>query len=266
MTPDPSLFARDSILHSIALLRKNGVPFSTIIDIGCADGTFSLTLRLNFGKHLKALNLDPQPAYEPSLAKISRLTGAHYKITAVAASNGTLNWSTNPDSPYWSQAGTPASQESVPCSTLDDILAEFPLFGPFLIKLDIEGHELDALLGAPKTLAQSSILVIETPIWYGPHTKYDFCDLAAFLRARSFSLFDITGRAYRNGDAVLFQIYTTWLHRDHEFRHLPLPPAPFSGDPAQSGLPTGQELAAAMQQRRASHLEQIDKLLALWNT
>lgn len=263
MTPDFNL-PRESIIHTLGILRQSGVPMNTIIDIGCADGTFSLTCRALFGKQMSALNLDAQKIYEPSLQKIQEKTGAFYKVCGLSPFAGRLNWTTNESSPYWSQAG--GTEETIPCQPLDEIVEEFPLFGPFFIKMDIEGGEFDALLGARKTLQQTSAIMLECDIWYGPNSKATFTDLCAYLAARNFSLFDINSMGYRNGDAVLFQIYATWINRKHEFRHLPVPEKEFQGDTKATGLPTGDALSSAMHQRRLGLLEKNKKLLELWDS
>jgi FkbM family methyltransferase len=263
MTSDFNI-PRGNITSTFELLRKSGVPISAIIDVGCADGSFSLMARSLFGKSMRALNLDAQAIYEPSLRTIQEKTGAFYKISGLSSFAGRLNWNTNEGSPYWSQAG--GKSDSIPCQPLDEIVEEFPLFGPFFIKMDIEGGEFDALLGARKTLQQTSALMLECDIWYGPNGKATFVDLCAYLAARNFSLFDINGLGYRNGDAALFQIYATWLNREYEFRHLPVAAEAAQGGTPSLGLPSGDALAAAMDQRRKNLLQQNAQLLEQWDS
>ena len=63
-------FPRDTLITPLIIMVENGVPISTMIDVGAADGTFGLTVldAINAGIHL--INLDAQDVYEPNLRRI----------------------------------------------------------------------------------------------------------------------------------------------------------------------------------------------------
>jgi hypothetical protein len=77
----------------------------------------------------------------------------------------------------------------VPMISLDPFMSRRSDAGPFLLKVDIDGHELKVLKGAEQFLARCAAVVIEL------HTT-DFFERSAFLLDRRFRLFDIVDLCY----------------------------------------------------------------------
>jgi hypothetical protein len=115
--------------------------------------------------------------------------------------------------------------------------------------MDIEGAEFGALQGATHLLDDTSILILETDIFYDLNSSGNFLDIYNFLGARNFSLFDILSLAYRPSDQILYQIYSVFLNKKYEFRHK----RPFVENSAS--------LAASMDDRRAYILNLNEQIL-----
>jgi len=93
MTQPPdqnTLFPRDTLITPLIMMVNNGVPVSTFIDIGAADGTFGLTVLDAISPSLHLLNIDAQETYRPSLARIEVMLGEPYRITAVGEQDGVI--------------------------------------------------------------------------------------------------------------------------------------------------------------------------------
>jgi len=244
---------RNSFFAPLAIMKNNGVPINSIIDIGCADGSFALQCLAIFGRSMTIFNIDAQHAYEPSLLKIQQKVGGYYKITAVSSLNGQIRFSISDKSPYW---GGPSEQgDYIECRTLDSLLLEFKIPEPYFIKMDIEGTEFSVLQGAVNILDKAAGMMLETDLYYGATSRGNFLDIYTFLASRNFSLFDLTNFGYRPSDHALYQVYTTFLNKKYEFRDK----QSLTGNQAQE-----TDLTAAMTRRRQELIAKNEEILSRW--
>jgi hypothetical protein len=91
----------------------------------------------------------------------------------------------------------------VPMVTLDGYLLRHPQKPPYLVKLDVDGFELQIMQGAVETLKNTSVVIVET-------TKSDLTERISFLEARGFEIFDLVEPCYYDHsfwqcDAVLLK-------------------------------------------------------------
>jgi FkbM family methyltransferase len=77
---------------------------------------------------------------------------------------------------------------------LDSLVPSLDAPAPHLLKIDVDGHELEILRGATQTLRRSSLVVVEAPL--GPREKPRLMERASFLLDHGFYLFDIVGHGY----------------------------------------------------------------------
>ncbi len=240
---------------AIALALRHGVPVNSLIDLGSADGNFSVTLRqMRRLAHAELLNIDAQAIYEPSLKRIQRVLGGHYRICAIAEQSGMLDLTTG-SHPYWSSLRAPGdaywqqlhdahgARIAVPAHRLDDVVATTGLPAPHLIKLDIQGGERAALAGGERTLAATSIIVVET-------TVGDFSDIHGLVSAAGFTLFDLTA-VQRGPDHSLSWFYPVYVHRQFAAT------APHAYWPVDAA----HQVLATQEERRRAMLRELDTLL-----
>lgn len=210
-------FESGTFAASLAILQAKGVRFSTVIDLGCADGHFYLTHYVaGLLPNSVIVNVDANAVYEPSLKRIRDVVGGHYVIAAVSDTAGEIEMTTSihpywnslrePGDTYWQQINNVHTETvKVPAVTLDDLAVDLQLKPPFLLKLDIQGAELAALRGARRVLDETDAIICEVDL-------NDFAAIHASLDAAGFELFDLTGIA-RAGDGSLGWFYPVYINR-----------------------------------------------------
>jgi FkbM family methyltransferase len=215
MSADRNFFA------PLRTLFGKGVRYSTVIDVGCADGHFFLALHgLGLVPGAEPLNLDANSLYEASLSSIKSVLGGHYRICAIADREGELEmtmsvhpyWSSlRPASdPYWQRVNDlRATTSKVQVTTLDALARQLVLRPPFLIKLDIQGAEASALRGGVDVLKNTHAVVCETDV-------ADFEAVNTTLTERGFVLYDLT-TICRVPDGTLCWFYPVFVNRALDF-------------------------------------------------
>ena len=200
-------------------LFEKGVRYGTVIDLGCADGHFFLShASLGIFPDALPLNVDANPIYEVSLKAIKTVVGGHYMIAAVTDKRGEVEMTTSAH-PYWNSLrpqGDPywervnrlneSTTVTVKAVTLDSLVKKFNLAPPYLLKLDVQGAELQALSGAADTLKQTSVVICEADI-------DDFEGLNRALVDAGFGLYDLTQHNWLS-DYSLGWFYPVYLNRN----------------------------------------------------
>lgn len=227
-----------------ALLAQAGVPVATVVDCGCAQGYFSSRIAAEqLFPQAKYLNVDPNPVYAQQLAEIAGICGGAFASVAVAEREGTASltlgedadWASLRDAKdvYWETLnGMALDAVEVPVTTLDKLTRKFGLEGPYFLKLDVQGGELNALRGARSVLRDTACIAVEVEL-------RDFSTLDRFLAERDFELFDVAELG-RSVFGRLIQFYPIFLHRKYVGRF------------AKNWVPSGQqpELAKSLAVRR----------------
>jgi len=201
--------------ETIERLFNRRVRFSSVIDVGCADGQFFLTL---FSKGLfpdaVPLNVDANRIYEDSLKAIKNAVGGHYRIGAVTDFEGEIEI-TESIHPYWSSirpAGDlywdrvnnlTTARTRVAATTLDVLARELALKPPFLLKMDVQGAEKNVLQGAREVLKNTLLVISEADI-------ADFQALNETLLKADFTLYDLTN-FNRIKDGTLGWFYASYI-------------------------------------------------------
>jgi FkbM family methyltransferase len=241
---------------TLAGLFQKGVRYSTVIDVGCADGHFYLHhYSLGLFPESTVLNIDPNPVYEESLKAIKEVMGGHYAIAAASDREGELEL-TMSTHPYWSSLRPREDSywerinhlnqgtATVKAVTLDGLAARLGMSGPYLIKLDVQGAEEQVLRGARHLLARTHVVICEADM-------DDFQAINRTLVEAEFELFDLTQPNWL-ADRSLGWFYPVYLHRS-----LANLRSRAFWDPAQNAA-----ILKAQTDRRRRMLEMLDDMLA----
>ncbi|MDP1946350.1 MAG: FkbM family methyltransferase [Nitrospirota bacterium] len=216
---------RNSLQGVLGQARRIGFTPGTVVDIGAAFGTFSGECHKVFPDAHYVL-VEPIEEYRPVLSKVVRAMPLAINVTAViAAEDGRTFLNVHHDlvgsSLYREvEEGTDIDgvRREVCAITLDRLVAERNVPPPFLIKIDVQGAELDALAGAQKVLAKTEYVLLEVSLFQFFRQGPVFCDVVAYMKSKGFVPYDIYGLQYRPLDGALSQIDIAFVKEDGEFR------------------------------------------------
>jgi FkbM family methyltransferase len=144
---------------TFAFLRTHCRLGDTVIDVGAHFGLFSVVMARSVGPTGRVISFEPTPLTRAVLRETVRINGCDAIVEvrgeAVSKTTGTATFFDTGDvvSNANSLVHTQRSQGSLEIKTvsLDDFVAEHHL-AVRCLKVDVEGAELDLLLGASKTL------------------------------------------------------------------------------------------------------------------
>lgn len=157
-----------------ASVEHTGIPFrrdvQTVLDVGASRGQFALFAARNF-PNSRIICFEPLPG---PMSDLKRVLGPRVEThaTAVGASASTawINISARDDSSSILPIGNRQVEEfpgtaavdsiEVPVNSLDELLTT-PIERPCLLKIDVQGLELEVLKGATRTLESIDEALIE---------------------------------------------------------------------------------------------------------
>jgi len=180
---------------------------SVIFDIGAHEGTWTLLA--------KAIYPDAEVhAFEPLEAHRRRFVAATHSLpgislhpVALGSMSGTQTMQVLPQSDsssllsmtaecgrlYGLTAGTPVP---VPVRTLDALMLEKTVTAPHLVKLDVQGYEMEVLRGGEQALKSAVAVISEVSFIELYKGQCLFNDLIGFLAARGFRLLALGERTH----------------------------------------------------------------------
>jgi len=191
-------------------LAARGFDPGAVLDVGAHRGAWSRAARAVFAQARFVL-VEPLREYTPELERFCAETpGAEWvaaaagsapgeRVLAVDAEGG--GSSLLPGAAGAAAAGLEA--RTVPVVTLDSLYAGGARPLPGLVKLDVEGAELDALAGASTLLGSAELFVIEAALFRYRPSQPTLAELIAFMAGRGYLPYEFPWFLRRPYDGAL---------------------------------------------------------------
>jgi FkbM family methyltransferase len=205
-----------------------GLSPATVIDIGAAYGHFAKACQAIF-PHARFVLVEALEEYAGALhAVAAELPDAILVPAAAASTDGEITINVHDDlvgsSLYLEDEDSSVNgvPRTVAAVTLDTLLARERLPTPLMIKIDVQGAELDVLDGAAEALKQADYVMLEVSFFEffkgGPMIEAVF----AYMKQKGFVAYDVFGHQYRPLDGALSQVDIAFVPeagalREHHF-------------------------------------------------
>jgi FkbM family methyltransferase len=224
---------RTSLEGSLTQVRQAGFVPATVIDVGAAVGSFTRTCCTVFPE-AQYLLIEPLDEYIPSLRKVvNEVPRSRYEIAVAAAEEQSVSLNVHHDlvgsSLYREiEEGTNVNgvQRKVRAITLDRLVLERNAPPPYLIKIDVQGAELDVLAGGETVLNGAEFVLLEVSLFQFFKNGPMFWDVVAYMKSKGFVPYDIQGLQYRPLDRALSQVDIAFVRetgRLRQFHHYATP-------------------------------------------
>lgn len=195
--PPTSWTHLDLMEPALRHLRDKGFRPQVVLDVGAAKGYWSQRAGWIFPE-ARFFLFDPLDESEASLRALSqRDPRFQYFLMALGRERSTLRINVAPDPEASSllefPGGDQAAQREVPVETVDSLLASARIPSPDLVKLDVQGYELEVMGGAQSLLGRASVFIVEVSLFeFMPRCPLAH-EVVQYFGQRGYRLFDLAG-------------------------------------------------------------------------
>ena len=199
-------------------LRKRGLRIKCAVDGGAACGGWLEQFKLIYPEST-VLCIEPRDDASQILQNVAkRWPDVVLAKTLIGPRNGQVSFHV-----YGDQSSVIADARgadfgvttTAPMTTLDDLIVRTKVPQPDLIKLDLQGYELDALRGATRCLALAQILLLELSFFRFQQGQPLAEEVIDFVHKHGFRLHDIAGLWQRPLDGATSQGDFIFVRENH---------------------------------------------------
>ena len=189
------LYLRDDELIIKKFLEEGDI----YVDVGANVGHLLFTAKSVVGSKGVAIGVEPHPRIFRYLAANATLNRADVdlKNVAVGSSPGSVNFSDG-HSDDMNAVLAAGSGITVEMQTLDQLLKDVPRID--LLKIDVEGYELEVLKGAEHVLNKTRLVYFESYMELAEKFGYRTGDIIKLLVGKGFSVFQSRQGGWRQVD------------------------------------------------------------------
>lgn len=201
-------------------VKKRGFVAQSILDVGANNAQWSKIARSVYPTAQFGL-IEPQQEMEPFLQRFcAKSADSRYWLAGAGAIPGSADltlWDDLQGSTFLPSAKKYGNQRTIPIITLDQLIeAGEPI--PDLVKIDVQGFELEVLKGATRCFGRTQMWILELTLLNFPeHPAFE--TMINFMRAHGYVVYDLLDLKRRPYDGALAQIDLCFILADHPLRH-----------------------------------------------
>jgi len=194
-----------------------------IIDVGVAKGTPELYETF---PESKMILFEPLIEFEKDIKSLkTKYKYMHYENCALGNEENTIQINVHPDldgsSIYLENEDSSLNglPRNVNLKTLDSFIQKYDFEDKSIIlKVDVQGAEIDVLRGSIKSLNNVDIVILECTFFNFFNNNSEFIDVINFMNTYNFVVYDIFDFLYRPLDNALSQVDIAFVKKDSIFR------------------------------------------------
>lgn len=204
-------------------LKARGLGVTSIADVGANRGDWArMALALFPDAH--CLLLEPQAEMKIELEALCHKSNKIKWIMAgVGAENGSLAlsiWADVNGSSFIQGAKDHAVEtRTLPIYTLDELYKNEAPPKPTIVKIDVQGFELEVLKGAKTLMGQTEVFILEASLYPFLAGVPMVHELMAFMADHGYYLYDVAGWMRRPHDGALGQLDLVFAREKGVLRH-----------------------------------------------
>lgn len=207
------MFAYQDMRSRLKNLRAAGFKPTGAIDGGAYHGGWAKEF-WSVWPHCPVILIEPQMSCRAQLEKAAAIVpGSRVISAAISSRPGRALFRQEETNSAIVSDATRTDGVEVEVSTIEYLLHDESQFSANLLKLDLQGHELAALVGAAGSLAQFEVLILEMSL-IGIDNAPEFNKVHCWLDANGYRLYDVLPMYYRPQDGALWQVDAFYIRKD----------------------------------------------------
>ncbi len=212
------------IPFALERLRSQGFSPSLVFDVGAYRGDFA-RLCLRVWPATRIACFEPQEHIRPELLRFAdehahRVSVHPYLLGASLQNDVLFNEAETASSVLLEHHNQNHRMAMYDMKTVDHAMFdEFDGKSPDLLKVDVQGYELEVLKGAEKALKQVQAVLAEVNLLDIHKDVPLFAEMVDWLKRKGFVAFDICGLTRRPLDDALWQIDMIFVPEESPLRH-----------------------------------------------
>lgn len=186
-------------------LSTQGFSPKNVVDVGAYEGEWTLMVKKIWPSSSITM-IEPNPEKSKKLQGLAKNLDARLSQDLLGAVDGEVvefNIMETGSSVFGERSDVPRTMRSLRVRTLDSVVGDIEVD---LLKIDVQGYELQVLRGAERVLQKANVILLELSLIDVNEGAPIFHELIDFLAKRQFVIYDIVEFHRRPLDKALWQI------------------------------------------------------------